>query len=132
VRSTDRRSDFPHPSPLEPQRHHVAVTSTQGRMTFRAARDSNGTARDSNASSRTGFLNNNMFYDYWSSTRNGLVFISLWQSSHEDLSNDMVYFKNKRWLFAHLPHIKCIMLCSVRSRYLPFKVNYVRSGAQKN
>jgi len=33
-----------------------------------------------------------------------------------------------RWLFAHLPHIKCIRLGSVRSNRLPFKMHYVCSS----
>jgi len=40
----------------------------------------------------------------------------------------VTYFENTKWLFAHLPHIKCIKLGSVRSSHLPFKMHYVRSS----
>ena len=32
-----------------------------------------------------------------------------------------------KWLFARLPHMKCIRLGSVRSSHLPFKMHYLRS-----
>jgi len=36
--------------------------------------------------------------------------------------------KKTRWLFARLPHIKCIRLGSMRSSHHPFKMHYVRSS----
>jgi len=36
--------------------------------------------------------------------------------------------KKTKWLFARLPHIKCIRLGSVRSSLLPLKMHYVRSS----
>jgi len=42
------------------------------------------------------------------------------ESPRQDPLND------RKWLFAHQPHIKCIRLGSVRSSHLPFKMHYVR------
>jgi len=36
-------------------------------------------------------------------------------------------FYSAKWLFARLPHVKCIRLVSVRSSHLPFKMHYVKS-----
>jgi len=37
-------------------------------------------------------------------------------------------FLYTKWLSAHLPHIKCVRLGSVRLSHLPFKMHYVRSS----
>jgi len=38
------------------------------------------------------------------------------------------HLKCTKWLFTHLPHVRCIRLGSVRSSHLPFKMHYVRSS----
>ena len=44
------------------------------------------------------------------------------------IKKEKTVFSKSMWLFARMPHTKCIRLGSVRSSYLPFKMHYERSS----
>ena len=60
--------------------------------------------------------------------KNRVCIPSNWLLGLKLLYNMYCSEKISKWLFAHLAHMKCIRLSSVRSSHLPFKMHYVRSS----